>query len=312
MKIFCTIPVLVFTMLFKAEINSQTITDYDGNTYNTITIGNQVWMAENLKSIHYSDGTAITGVWSYNNLDSLSNIYGKLYSWESAMRGASSNNSVPSGIQGVCPVGWHLPSSAEWDILINKYGGQFGGAGGKLKEAGTAHWNAPNTGATNESGFTALPGGNHNQPDGGFGVLGATGLWWTTYKDGGYVYMVAMGSESENAIQFGSYIAPGYNYEDVSVRCLKNGGSTSFPDEEYENYFDIYPNPAKNWLVVSLNKTIESDLIIYSVVGKELLHLKLNQKINHVDLNSLPSGIYIVSVKCQGNSAQKILIKSNN
>jgi uncharacterized protein (TIGR02145 family) len=104
--------------------------------------------------------------------------YGVLYNWIVAMNGAASSSSSPSGVQGVCPDGWHLPSEAEWTTLINYLG--ISVAGGKMKEAGTTHWLSPNTGATNESGFTGLPGGyKHNNST--FYYLGTSGNWWTTY-----------------------------------------------------------------------------------------------------------------------------------
>jgi uncharacterized protein (TIGR02145 family) len=134
-----------------------TVTDVDGNVYKTVKIGNQWWMAENLKTTRYSDGTPIEN-FVYENDTSNIEIYGRLYRWAAAVRNAPSSNSNPSGIQGVSPQGWHIPSDAEWQELIN-YLGEESTAGGKLKEAGFDHWLEPNTGATNETGFNAIPGG---------------------------------------------------------------------------------------------------------------------------------------------------------
>jgi len=133
------------------------VTDYDGNSYKTMKIGNQIWMAENLKSTHYSDGTPITS-FSYGNDDANVLVYGRLYRWSAIMKGASSSNSNPSNIQGIAPNGWHVPSSAEWQQLIDYLGG-VSLAGGKLKEVGIVHWTSPNEGAANESKFNALPAG---------------------------------------------------------------------------------------------------------------------------------------------------------
>jgi len=133
------------------------ITDYDGNSYKTIKIGNQIWMAENLKSAHYSDGYTIAS-FSYGNDDANVLVYGRLYTWSATMKGAAGSNSNPSNVQGIAPVGWHVPSKAEWQQLINYLGG-VSAAGGKLKEEGIAHWANPNEGATNESKFNALPAG---------------------------------------------------------------------------------------------------------------------------------------------------------
>lgn len=136
---------------------SQPVSDIDGNVYKTVKIGNQIWMAENLKTKHYSDGTTIES-FAYNNDTSNVATYGRLYRWKAAMRNAGSSGSSPSGVQGACPAGWHIPSNAEWQILIDNLGGEAI-AGGKLKEAGTSHWASPNAGATNESKFNLLPAG---------------------------------------------------------------------------------------------------------------------------------------------------------
>ncbi len=132
-------------------------TDFDNNIYPIVQIGNQKWMAENLKSIHYFDGTSIN-YYDYDHDPDNSLIYGRLYDWSSAMNGAASSNSNPSNVQGVCPDGWHLPGKAEWQQLGTYLGG-FTIAGGKIKETGILHWVAPNAGATDENGFTALPAG---------------------------------------------------------------------------------------------------------------------------------------------------------
>jgi len=172
-----------------------TMTDpRDGQVYNTVTIGNQVWMAENLKSTVFPDGSPIlliedNAAWDtlrsydkaycfYDNSTTNRDTYGTLYTWAAAMNGAGSSDASPSGIRGVCPDGWHLPSDAEWTELTDNLGGS-GVAGGKLKEAGTAHWASPNTGATNESGFTALPGG-FRYLNGSFSNFVLNGYLWSS------------------------------------------------------------------------------------------------------------------------------------
>ncbi len=178
----------------NATAANMTVTDYDNNEYQTVKIGNKIWMAENLKVTNYSDGTAIPNItdnalWTSlgdnnthkaycfydNNVDS---EYGALYTWAGAMNGANSDISNPSTVQGVCPVGWHLPSDSEWNEMVNYLGG-ITIAGGKLKEEGTIHWSSPNEGATNETGFTGLPGGARNQT-GGFEGETSMGLWWSS------------------------------------------------------------------------------------------------------------------------------------
>lgn len=203
----------------------------DGNEYNWVQIGDQVWMAENLAylpsvnmvadgsedaagSYYYVygyDGTNVADAKATGNYTT----YGVLYNWTAAMDGEASSTTDPSGIQGVCPTGWHLPSDAEWTELTDYLGGT--GAGGKLKETGTTHWDSPNTGATNETGFTALPGGTRNY-DGAFYNIGLNGLWWSA-------------TEIDATKAWYRYV--GYDYSDVgrdyvykkigfSVRCVRD------------------------------------------------------------------------------------------
>lgn len=174
-----------------------TVTDYDGNTYNTVQIGNQCWMKENIAATHYSDGTALVDgteagdisrdyttkyYFAYANNESNVDTYGRLYTWAAIMNGAASSETNPSGVQGICPSGWHVPSDAEWTELTDYLGGE-GVAGGKMKEVGTTHWESPNIGATNESGFTALPGG-YRISNGTFWGLGHNAPFWSATEYG--------------------------------------------------------------------------------------------------------------------------------
>ena len=151
----------ILQLFYESEFVGQTfIADADGNTYKIIKIGDQVWTAENLRTTRYNDGTEIPLVtdytawtnlttpsyaWTNNDIGNKS-VYGALYNW------------FVVKTCKLCPSGWHVPTDAEWTILENHLGG-ISVAGGKMKETGTEHWFAPNTDATNESGFTALPGG---------------------------------------------------------------------------------------------------------------------------------------------------------
>lgn len=180
-------------VLYQSAITpGNTFTDpRDGTVYQTVTIGNQIWMAENLKYlpsvvgpgtgsslkpyyyVYVYDGTDVNAAKATSNYTT----YGVLYNWPAAMAGSSSRISNPSGVQGVCPTGWHLPSDAEWTELTVYLGGESV-AGGKLKEIGTTHWSGSNTNAVNETGFTALPGG-YRDYDGAFYGVGYDGYWWS-------------------------------------------------------------------------------------------------------------------------------------
>jgi uncharacterized protein (TIGR02145 family) len=164
--------------------SGSTVTDADGNVYHTVTIGTQTWTVENLKSTKYNDGTAIPNVtdstawnnlttpgycWYNNDATTNKNIYGALYNWYAVNTGK------------LAPVGWHVPTDSEWRILSVYLGGD-NVSGGALKESGTTHWYTPNAGATNSSGFSALPGG-YRYYDGSFWGIGNFGYWWSATED---------------------------------------------------------------------------------------------------------------------------------
>ncbi len=163
------------------------IADVIGNNYNTVTIGAQVWMSENLKTSKYNDNYDITYTPVYSDWASLtvpgycwyntgnSSVYGALYNWYAV-------SSTSNGGKNICPVGWHVPSDSDWDILVAYLGGD-GMAGGKLKEAGTSHWASPNTGATNETGFNALPAGVRNNGGGAFTGAGSYAAFWSSTEN---------------------------------------------------------------------------------------------------------------------------------
>ncbi len=161
-----------------------TIVEPKVKIYETVTIGNQVWMVKNLDVDHYRNGDQISevrdqnewslnekGAWCYYDNSSDSGVkYGKLYNWYAVI-----------DPRGLAPAGFHIPSDEEWSIL-NTYLGGVGIAGGKLKESDLTHWFSPNIGATNESGFSALPGGMRFS-DSPYGFVGSHGVWWSTSGD---------------------------------------------------------------------------------------------------------------------------------
>jgi uncharacterized protein (TIGR02145 family) len=207
----------------KDEDNSNpygTMTDQDGNTYKTITIGTQTWMAENLRTTKYNDGTTIpnltdddewaglsTGAYcNYNNTNNTDTIatYGRLYNWYAVNTGK------------LAPNGWHVPTDAEWTQLTTFLGGESI-AGDKLKETGTSHWVNPNTGATNETGFTALPGGARDGY-GSFFLFGYSGFCWSaTDCDGTSAWSREMSYDRSNVLML-----TGVNEVGFSVRCVRN------------------------------------------------------------------------------------------
>ncbi|NCC88386.1 MAG: hypothetical protein EOM05_11100 [Clostridia bacterium] len=210
---------------------SGTFTDSrDGTVYEFVTIGTQVWMAENLKYlpsvvgpgtgsetipyyyVYDYDGTNINDAKATTNYAT----YGVLYNWPAAMAGATSSSMNPSGVQGACPSGWHLPSEPEWAQLGYFLGGE-NIAAGRLKETGTEHWNSPNIAASNEFGFTAIPGGRRAS-NGVFDYIGSMGHYFGA-SEAGVSYFWARKIYD----YYGSYFGDESSKQTASsVRCIKN------------------------------------------------------------------------------------------
>jgi uncharacterized protein (TIGR02145 family) len=193
------------------------VADIDGNVYQTVTIGTQVWMVENLKTTRYNDGTVIPLItdndtwaalttpgycWYNNDSTAYKSTYGALYNWYTVNTGK------------LAPTGWHVPADSEWTVLTDYLGG-WDAAGGPLKDTGTAHWVPPNIGATNETGFTALPGGMREDI---FMNIGSYGFWWssTTYDASSSWYRFA---HYDNAFFRMDNNPATFGY---SVRCVKD------------------------------------------------------------------------------------------
>ena len=191
-----------------------TVTDYDGNVYRAVRIGNQIWMAENLRSTHSSDGTPITG-FVYDDDPAQAAVYGRLYAAEAFMKGSASSNANPSGVRGIAPAGWHIPSPTEWLQLAGALGGEQV-AGGKLKESGTAHWQSPNTAASNESLFCALPAG-YRGLTGLFHWLGTRSAFATSQWDETHQTMFSLWHDRAELTS--DHFHP---LDAVSVRCVKD------------------------------------------------------------------------------------------
>jgi uncharacterized protein (TIGR02145 family) len=213
-KRFFLVSVLLFFLVITGR--GQTVTDIEGNTYNTVKIGDQVWIAENLKTTKFNDGTSIPLVkdmdswrtlvtpgycWFKNSQENFGNIFGPLYNWYAVNTGR------------LCLTGWHVPSNTEWVTLTSNLGGDYN-AGGKLKEAGTAHWKNPNIGGFNETGFTALPGGRRNA--GGIFSDGGYGYWWSaTESKTNYAFYRGLGFSERSVDSFSYNEKCGF-----SVRCI--------------------------------------------------------------------------------------------
>lgn len=217
-----------------------TVTDYDGNVYVTIKIGDQVWMASNLRVTHYSDGTEIPHVtgetewknmgnnstdkaycWYNNDQATYGTDWGALYTWAAAMNGAAGSSSNPSGVQGACPTGWHVPSIAEWtelkDFLISD---GFTYTQGKALKA-TSGWDeddGEDGNGTDDLGFAAYPGGSRETNYGKFIFGGENGYWRSaTESDDNCDAGIHLGNYRDDIFIY-KYLKGNGN----SVRCVKD------------------------------------------------------------------------------------------
>ena len=195
----------------------QLVVNYGGKEYHTVLIGDQCWFKENLNI-----GTKINGSqnqtnnqtvekYCYDDNEANCDEYGGLYQWDEMMQYVTTQ-----GTQGICPDGWHIPTDDEWTTLVDFLGGSIV-AGGKMKEAGTTHWNSPNTGATNSSGFTALPGGYRNS-GGTFSYLGSYAYFWSSTEYDTPIAWTRLLSYDVGGV------SRGFNHKvyGFSVRCLQD------------------------------------------------------------------------------------------
>jgi uncharacterized protein (TIGR02145 family) len=219
---------------FTTYATPANVTDIDGNVYNTINIGGQIWTMQNLKTTKYRNGVSIPAVsddtaWAalttgaycnYNNDASNVATYGRLYNWHAA-----------TDANGLAPEGFHVPSAAEWDVLRDYLG--FSTAGGSAKEMGLTHWKSPNTGATNSCGFTALPGSARlmclltscTSPAFFSGQLTDFGAWWSTTASSSTDAQFRQCDYNDTDLYRNSFLG-GAGYYDkrtgYSIRCVKN------------------------------------------------------------------------------------------
>jgi uncharacterized protein (TIGR02145 family) len=190
---------------------------HDGKTYNTVLIGIQCWMAQNLNigirvngSVDQTNNSIIEK-YCFNDDENNCNTYGGLYQWDETMQ----YSTTPIAL-GICPTGWHLPTDNEWNDLTNYLGGESF-SGGKLKEAGYTHWSLPNAWATNSTGFTALPGGARTNI-GDFGSLTRMAYFWSSVQNG------APNAWARGLSYLESSVMP-YQYNKIfgfSIRCIKD------------------------------------------------------------------------------------------
>jgi uncharacterized protein (TIGR02145 family) len=213
--------IVILFCLWLTGLQAQSVKDIDGNVYHTVTIGKQVWMAENLKTTRFHNGDLIGTTtpatedisgettpkyqWVYDGNETNLETYGRLYTWYAV-----------ADRRNICPAGFHVPTESEWSTMIACLGGEIV-AGDKLKETGINHWKSPNTGSTNESGFTARPGG-YRYGSGSFYDVCGTGNWWSSTEFSVYnawcytIYYYPKSVKKHNSNKT----------NDLSVRCVRD------------------------------------------------------------------------------------------
>ncbi len=284
---------------------AQTVTDYDGNVYDTVMIGSQAWLKQNLKVTHYRNGVPVPGVaggtvWAglttgtrcYYDNDSAAyaSVYGTLYNWY-----------VINNPNGICPYGWHVPGDAEWTETENFLGGSII-AGGKMKEAGTQHWLSPNTGATNSSGFTGLPGGMLGTSF-TFSAMFENGLWWTSTPQGPgaawsrYLWYLFAGVDRN----------PTPKTIALSIRCVRDPG-VGFEENE-DRKIRLYPNPSQHWITVEWDAGRDAGLEIIDAFGRSVMQTRMTGKVIRLDIGVLSPGVYILRLQSGDRTFQEKLLK---
>jgi uncharacterized protein (TIGR02145 family) len=234
--------------------------DIDGNLYHTVTIGTQVWMVENLKTTRYNDGSPIPLVadkeqwrtlstpgfcWPMNDGAAYKSTYGGIYNWFAVNTGK------------LAPDGWHVPTEAEFKMMVEYLGGKSV-AGGKMKEAGMVHWLSPNTAATNSSGFTAVPAGYRWDTLGFNGITAYNYLWTSTQFEQQGAWGFALYFDKEEITRLQYYQSAGF-----SVRCIEDSGPGTFTDTRDGKSYKTIRIGNQTWLAENLAYNLGSGCWAY-------------------------------------------------
>lgn len=309
--------ILIFLCLISFSYSQETgtVIDIEGNNYKTVKIGDQWWMAENLKVTKYRNGDAIPNVtndteWAnlstggycnYEHNEANVAIYGRLYNWYAI-----------NDPRNLAPEGWHVPTDEDWKKLEMYLGMSRSEAdksfirgtneGGKLKETGTAHWSEPNEGATNESGFSALPGGARSS-DGQIGNMGNYALFWaSTTLNNFYAWGRRLNYNNSGVYRIDFSKPSGF-----SMRFVKDqSGSGIESKSEIPKIFELYqnyPNPFNPSTIIEFDLEHSSfiELKIYDLNGREvktLVSSYLRKGRHSIEWNAtdVPNGVYIYTL----------------
>lgn len=299
---------LLALSLFSLKSTAQTVTDIDGNIYDTVIIGAQIWLKQNLKTTKYNNGVDIPTTslpinnnasaiyqWSYDDDSTNIDTYGRLYTWN-----------VANNTNNVCPTGWHVPDNSDWETLRDYLGGGSI-AGAKMKEVGTTHWNETDSTVTNSSGFTALGGGFRGNPS-GFNNLGTLGSFWSTTPFGttdSFPRGTSFNLYANNNT-FLSSVAVSNNGK--SIRCIKTV-TTGVNDTSIPNQLQVYPNPAINQITVSSEAIRDYNLTIYDILGNKVLQQQVANNTTPIDIAHLSKGTYFIQLESKNQVVSSTFIK---
>jgi uncharacterized protein (TIGR02145 family) len=278
-----------------------TVTDYEGHVYHTVSIGDQLWLKENLRSRYYTDGVPIFGVEAYDQSDSLANLYGLLYSWDAAMR----NDKNPS-TQGACPNGWHVPLEEEFSDLDVALGGP-NNAGGKMKSTATGHWADPNSGATNSSGFSAFPAGEFDAIfTNKFQFLHYYAFFWTSTESGS-TEAIERWLSYDNAASSSSPIS---KLMKNSVRCVKNPSTGINPVDK--DYGIRVNNPVSDKMIIQGESHLRiHNVELIDITGQLIYKTSECQLPLTINVNDFTNGLYFLRIQIDNQVIVKKISKTN-
>lgn len=302
-------------LVHNPAVNYGQVTDIDGNAYRTVVIDDLVWFAENLKVTRFQNGDTIPhvtdaalwagltgpGMCSYKNDTTFDCPQGKLYNFH-----------VAKDTRNPCPIGWRVPSITDYDNLINHFDPDANGgapsslpnaAGGFLKSAGLSYWQSPNTMANNQSGFSALPnGGRNNEGVFSFTNNTAASYWYSTPLGPGMGFFLQLPYNQEFAVRNAYFDRYG-----CCIRCVKDLSTVQI-DESHIPGFNVYPNPAREFIRISADKPmIGQEYVISDLTGRPLLRGEILAEDMTISIHELPSGMYFLGFPSSVSGVSKII-----
>jgi uncharacterized protein (TIGR02145 family) len=302
---------------FTAKNQAQTVTDKDGNVYDTVHIGTQVWLKQNLATTKYNDGSPIPLVtdntwyslstpaycWFNNDSATYKSLSGALYNWYTVNTGK------------LCPSGWHVPTDIDFSNLVkfldpiasanDCYCTQSSTAGNALKATGTVVWGNGNI-ATNSSGFTAVGGGYRSYNCDCFAGHPAVAYFWTStpHSTYGNEWNYYLSNNSANV-----WDNLDYPYEGFSVRCMQDSPATGINNIDYKNILKLYPDPAIDNVYIDCANEQNIQMQAYNIIGECVMQRELNEGVNNIDIRFLQKGMYTIRLTGSSWAVQYKMIK---